>query len=261
MKIIVINLERAIERKNKISSQFASLGLKCEFLVAVDGKKISDKERSLVDNEKRKRITKYPLTDNEIACWLSHKNAMLSLLASNEQMVAIIEDDAILSPDFAQVIQAIEDSNINFDVIDLHRKFKKGEFFVPVHKLVDKFAVGRIGRSHMGAIGYIISRKGAEKFLNYAPKFVHAIDKEMRRYWANGMDLYGLESPIVSHNDNEHSYIDETRGQERPQERECYPDANKFALQRRINQIKDSINKRLAFRRIMRLLHSKFILP
>ena len=252
MRIIVINLERATERRKKISTQFASLGLECEFLVAIDGKKISDKERALVDNEKRKRITKYPLTDNEIACWLSHKNAMLSLLAGNEEMVAIIEDDAILSPEFAKVIQAIENANLEFDVIDLHRKFKKGEFFVHVHKLLDKFAIGRIGRSHMGAIGYIISKKGAEKFLNYAPKFAHAIDKEMRRYWANGLDIYGLENPIVFHNDNEHSYIDETRGQERPEQRKCYQDAGKFAMHRRISQIKDSIHKRIAFHRIVK---------
>jgi len=252
MRIIVINLERANDRRKKILAQFVEIGLECEFLVAIDGRKISDKERALVDNEKRKRITKYPLTDNEIACWLSHKNAMLSLLASNEEIVAIIEDDAILSPEFARVIGAIENANLEFDVIDLHRKFKKGEFFVPVHKLVDKFAIGRIGRSHMGAIGYIISRKGAEKFLNYAPKFAHAIDKEMRRYWANGLDIYGLEIPIVFHNDNEHSYIDETRGQECPEQRKCYPNAGKFFLQRRINKIKDSINKRIAFRMIVK---------
>ena len=252
MRIIVINLARAIERKEKISAQFKNIGIECEFLGAIDGREITDKDRSLVDNEKRKRITKYPLTDNEIACWLSHKNAMLSLLASNEEMIAIIEDDAVLSPEFANVIKNIEKSNIKFDVIDLHRKFKKGEFFVTCHKLIDRHAVGRIGRSHMGAIGYIISRNGAQKFLDYAPRFAHAIDKEMRRYWANGLDIYGLETPIVSHNDSEHSYIDETRGQERPKERKSYPDAKKFGFQRKLNQIKDSINKRISFYKITR---------
>ena len=94
-----------------------------------------------------------------------------------------------------------------------------------------------------------MSREGALKFLKYAPRFAHAVDKEMHRYWANGLNMYGLERPVAVQDDRGYSYIDETRGQNRPSERMCYPDADGiyWKIRRRWTQISDSIQKRLAF--------------
>ena len=90
--------------------------------------------------------------------------------------------------------------------------------------------MGRVGPAHMGAIAYVVSRRGAQKFLAYAPRFGHAVDKEIHRYWANGLDIYGLERPVAAHADQGHSFIEETRDQERPLTRARYPDADAFAL-------------------------------
>ncbi|HEU0117542.1 MAG TPA: glycosyltransferase family 25 protein [Alphaproteobacteria bacterium] len=251
MKSIVINLVRAADRRVKIEAQFAAFGMPFEILEATDGKLLTNTERNLVDHNRRKAITVYPLTDNEIGCWLSHRRAMERLMESGEPMAAIIEDDAVFSPEFADVMKAIEKQADRFDFIFLHRKHKRGEIFAPCRELLPGMQLGRIGYAHMGAIAYVVSRKGAEKFLEYAPRFGHAVDKEIHRYWANGLDIYGLERPIAAQDDGGKSYIEETRMQESGNRaaRAKYPDAGKlyWRLMRGLTRFRDSVHKRLIF--------------
>lgn len=250
MDVIVINLARATERRTVMEQQLAGFGMQGKFLTATDGRTLSDAEKNSVDHNVRRSISLYPLSNNEIGCWLSHKRAMEQLIASGAPMAAIIEDDARLFPEFATVLKAIEELPFSFDVIDLHRKFKRQEIFIPLRQLTPQNKLGRIGYTHMGAIGYVISRQGAEKFLNSVTRLGHAVDKEMHRYWANGLDLFGLEHPVAEQQDNGYSYIDETRGQDRPTARVEYPDARSlhWKIRRRWVQIKDSFQKRMAFR-------------
>jgi len=249
MRIYVINLARATERRRKMQAQADALGVHLDFIEAVDGKTITDADRRLVDHTRRRRITPYPLTDNEIGCWLSHCRAMQLLIESGDKMAMIAEDDAKLAPDFARVLEAIAARSGPFDIIDLHRNLKKDELFVSCRPLLPGFDLGRIGYTHMNATGYVMSREGAQKFLAYAQRFVHAVDKEMHRYWANGLDIYGIETPVVIPDDGGYSFIGETRGQGSGESRQRYPDADHlyWRLQRRWTRIADSVQKRLMF--------------
>src|ERR1017187_2041931 len=98
---------------------------------------------------------------------------------------------------------------------------------------------------HMHATSYIMSRAGAEKFLAYSARFVRAVDAEMHRYWANGLDIYGLNRPVVVADDGGVSYIDETRKQDRPKERVPLSGANTPYgwLQRKREQLGDRVRK------------------
>jgi glycosyl transferase family 25 len=249
MKIYVINLAHAADRRRTMEEQAAKLGLTFDFIEATDGRFLTDRERSLVDPERRKRVSRYPLTDNEIGCWISHRRAMRRLVDSGDAMAAILEDDARLLPGFAEVLSAVEKRGAGFDVIDLHRLSKKGEIFRPCGALLPDFTMGRVGLMHMHATSYIMSKAGAEKFLIYSHRFVHVVDKEMHRYWANGLDIYGLNRPVAVADDGGVSFIDETRKQDRPTERVPLPGAHSpsWRLQRKLEQIGDSVRKRLAF--------------
>jgi len=249
MRLLLLNLDRAADRRRNMERQFAALGLDCERLAATDGHALNAEDRALVDNDKRRHITPYPLSDNEIGCWLSHRRALQQMATGSDAMAAVVEDDAELAPDFARVLAAIEQQKPDFDFIFLHRKFKQGEIFVPCRPLLPDLSLGRVGPAHMGAIAYVVSRKGAQKFLAYAPRFAHAVDKEIHRYWANGLDIYGLERPVATHADQGHSYIEETRAQESSATRARYPDADSlyWQLMRSITRLSDSIQKRLAW--------------
>jgi glycosyl transferase family 25 len=249
MRIILINLARATDRRAKMQAQFAALNLPFEILEATDGRKITDKERNLVDNNLRRRISPYPLTDNEIGCWLSHRRAIESVAKGTENMAAIVEDDTAIFPDFGKVCNAIENKGGTFDFIFLHRQFKRNEVFVPCRRILPENQIGRVGPMSMGCHTYIVSRDGAAKFLARGNRFAHAVDKEIHRYWVSRLNIFGLENPVAKHADEGHSYIDETRGHDRPKVRERYPDSDAWIWRwhRSMTKLQDSINKRLSF--------------
>lgn len=251
MRIILINLARATDRREKMVSQFEAFHISYEIMEATDGRQLTSTDRSIIDNRARRAITAYPMTDNEIGCWISHRRAIEMIAKGSDSMGVIVEDDVLISPDFTRVLEALEthEDGRHFDFIFLHRKHKHNEVFAYCRTLIDGYAIGRVGLAHMGCQAYVISRKGAKKFLARGPVFAHAVDKEIHRYWANNLDVYGLEHPIVEHADQGHSYIDETRGHDKPQIREKYPDADKLAwkCRRYLSRLSDSVKKRLYF--------------
>ena len=249
MRVIFINLARAPERRRNMERQLSAYGLDFVRLEATDGQSLTEENRALVDHEKRRHITPYPLSDNEIGCWLSHRRALEDVAAGAAAMAAVIEDDAELTPDFPHVLQALEQIGSSFDFVFLHRKMKKNEIFIACRPLLPDLSLGSVGPAHMGAIGYVVSKKGAQKFLAYAKSFVHAVDKEIHRYWDNGLDIYGLERPVVFHADGGHSFIEETREQNRPAARPRYHDADTFywRMMRLKTRIMDSVQKRTAW--------------
>ena len=244
MRIILISLIRAAARRQLMQERFQALGLDYEILDATDGADLTAAQRARVDHDERKKITRYPLSDNEIGCYFSHLRAMASVASGTQAMAAIMEDDVTLDPRLPTALAAIEAKAAPFDAIDLHRTMKKNEIFAPCAPLAPELSLGRIGYTHMNLQGYVISRQGAQRFLDRTPRIAHAVDKELHRYWANGLDLYGLSRPRVAHADGGHSMIEETRGP-----RTAYPDADqwRWRLARFKTKVTDSIANRLAF--------------
>jgi glycosyl transferase, family 25 len=225
MLTLVINLDRAAERREAIATRLNQLGVPFEFFRATDGRNLNEAERRNVDDARRRRYSRFPLTGNEIACGLSHVRAMQQMLDKNLPVAAILEDDAVLTDEFGDVLKALETGG-DFDFVFLQTPTKRGRkrAFVPLQKITGQNALGRVKYMNMRATGYVVSRKGAEKFLVQAQPFVHAIDMAMHRYWENGLDIYGLQNPVVGHDDAAPSTINEVAGN-RPKN-PAYPDAD-----------------------------------
>ncbi len=219
MRIYVLNLARAVGRRADIVRAAAAAGVALDFIEAVDGRTLTDVQRDLVDHRRRRRITPYLLSDNEIGCWLSHRRAMQALIDSGNSMAAILEDDVALLPDFPHVLEALQHQGGLFDVVTLYRNFQRDPRFERCRTLTCGVSLGRIAPMQTGAVGYVITRQAAKKFLAATPRFTHAVDKEMHRYWASGLDIYALSQPVVTHDDAGHSYLSETRLDHRPKER------------------------------------------
>ena len=246
VRIILISLLRAQSRRAQMHERLTHLGLDYETLDATDGAALTAAQRARVDHRARRKITRYPLSDNEIGCYFSHLRAIQQIADGPDAMGAILEDDVTLAPDLAEGLVAIQSRAMPFDVIALHRTMKKGEVFAACAALLPDLQLGRVGYTHMNLQGYVISRSGAARFLQHVQSigFGHAVDKELHRYWANGLDLYGLSRPLVIHADQGHSMIDETRSP-----RAAYPDADhpRWQWARFVTKISDSIAKRTAF--------------
>jgi len=257
VRLKVVSLVRALERRELIGAQLRAISAPFSFLDATDGRELTRFERSFVDDRARKAITAFPLSDGEIGCWHSHRRIMVDLAVNGPDMVAVVEDDVTVLPDFQRVLATIEKSRVAFDLLDLHRVFRPSQTFVPHSNLCEGFDIGWMRYTQMCTTGYVMRREGAIKFLQAVPRFSHAIDKSLKRWWANGLNYFVLSKPIVSVPRNGHSQIDE----EGRATRSPYPDAQSpyWRAARLVTRGADSINKRLQFPALMR--RSQALLP
>lgn len=111
MKIFIINLEHAHERRDSVERQMAALGLEYEFIPAVYGKHLSPEERAQkYDDSKAFRNQCRSLVDAEIGIALSHINIYERIINEDISSACILEDDVILPENFAEMLSLLEET-------------------------------------------------------------------------------------------------------------------------------------------------------
>jgi glycosyl transferase family 25 len=251
MRIIVISLPRATERRASITSQFQKLKIAFEFLDATDARAISDADYArTIDDEARRRHSYYPLTKGEVACRISHERAITLVANGNDPMAVILEDDAVLQPNFTATLAAIENLDPAFDILTLHKFMGSRRFFVPLQRLGEANQIGIIGYNHTSCLGQVISQTGARKIIEQKSPYSAPVDIALHRWWASGLVIYGLRESAVTTFDAGYSYIDAQSGTGHHRHAISYSDcktpfrrAMRFLLTRKV----DSIAKRALF--------------
>jgi glycosyl transferase family 25 len=105
MLTLVISLPHAAERQRRISSDLNSAGLPFSIVQAVVGRNLTKTEvATLAPSRFRARLGR-DLTLGEIGCTLSHKAALETFLLSSETTALILEDDALVPPNLAAMIE------------------------------------------------------------------------------------------------------------------------------------------------------------
>lgn len=102
MKTYVVNLDRNPERMSFMREQLERIGVPFERVSAVYGKSLSPEElrerfsrvRSFIASKKR-------MSASEIGCALSHVKICRKMVEENVPAALVLEDDAILGPEFA----------------------------------------------------------------------------------------------------------------------------------------------------------------
>jgi glycosyl transferase, family 25 len=158
MKIFIINLPNAIERREFQKCQLLKLGLDYEFLNAIS---INDIEQDTYD--KHFFDWQRPLRKEEVACYYSHKSAWQRIIESNKPAL-ILEDDALLSRCVPELLKILEGRTktdlINFEVRNRKKYVSKdGESIPPDSRLL------RLHQDRCGAAGYVLWPAGAQKLL------------------------------------------------------------------------------------------------
>ncbi|WP_257224666.1 glycosyltransferase family 25 protein [Acinetobacter sp. YH12108] len=172
MEILIINLPKSKERRVFQEQQFLKVGLQPTFLQAVSIDQISEEQFNAEAFGWQR-----PLKKVELACFLSHKKAWQQVLECN-QPVLILEDDAVVVSNIAQLLKDIQSQTLNLqpDLINLEvRSRKKIVGKKPAcylnnsgYKLLDLF------QERTGTGGYILFPTGAQKLLEKANHFAAA---------------------------------------------------------------------------------------
>ena len=211
MKITVINLARAVARRQAMTEMLGALGMEFEILEATDWKELTEQSHLLVDTATRERQGQKPLSQSMIATVTSHRRALARLLARGDEMAVILEDDVTVLPEFKDVLSMVESSKTDFDIIFLHRGRSKNAF-IPLERM-DRYQLGIVKFSDYGAWGYIITRRAARRYFECYPEIVYRCDHSLHAYWENGLETFSLDPPVVYHENQAgpHSFIGEVK--------------------------------------------------
>ncbi len=250
MKSFVINLAKAEERRRRMKQQFASLGLEATFHRALDAQELTPEHYAQVDRETRRRLGLWPQADGSIANWISQRQVMREIVGNGPETVAIFEDDAVLLADLPEVLDALERRPFAFDIVKLNRRSLK-KTFVPVSVLTTGHRVGRVRYHDHGSEGYVMTRDAARYFLENTPKMMWEVDQALSRFWENGLNVFYLDPPVVSHDARSESQIERDRELSRQKQKKA--DGIMYVLWRcALSALVREAQRRLAFRRLMR---------
>ena len=224
--IYVITIERNIDRQVRMTNLLKPFGLAFSFIFGIDGRKISDKDlNNVIDAEKSKKRLKYDLSKNEIACSLSHINALKTFLENDKLDYALFLEDDISISNLESLEAAVKLMPKPSEWDLLYLGYQQMNMKTPLNiylkwllvypilnalklKRYDLQKIKRIfGRpynnywfragSHNNAHAYIVSKSAAKKIIDYnTPVFLQADVLLMDMIVEGKLRAFGLNKPV-----------------------------------------------------------------
>jgi GR25 family glycosyltransferase involved in LPS biosynthesis len=151
----VISLPDAELRRRNMTSRLGDAGMPFRFIDAVDGR-----TQRIPDEVDGAAIVRTPFTrDAAIACAVSHRHLHKAIAEGESDIALILEDDAELAPDFAQVVR--DALAFDFDVFKLEG----------INLARRRVTVGRVGQRAVivtsfpssGSAAYLLRRAAARR--------------------------------------------------------------------------------------------------
>jgi glycosyl transferase, family 25 len=159
MKVYVINLDRHPERLAHMREQLSDVGF--ERVAAVDGATHPE--------------TTTGLTRFELACLESHRNAWRLFLKRADPHACFLEDDIHLSQDFGALLTAqgwIPPDTHSMKLDTYFQEVKLG----PKRTVFGGREVARLYTRHESSAAYVLSREGAQRYLELTARPVLPAD-------------------------------------------------------------------------------------
>ena len=185
MKVLVINLEQDVSRRDNILRQLDLLDIETEIVTGINGKKLSDFELSMhySDNKAQWREAR-SLSSAEIGCALSHIKCYQTIIRKNYDFALILEDDAVLPSNLPPILSEIEarlsaDDPIVVLLSEANTESGSTQILHGNYKLA-KFRSGYYGSS------YIVTHLASQRLVNELYPVAHVPDP-----W-NRMSRFGI---------------------------------------------------------------------
>ncbi len=202
MRVIVISLPDAADRRRSASEQLTVLGVDFEFFDAFDAStRISSHFVEFDERAYRLNCQRDPLP-GEIGCYASHLNLWKQCAASHEPTL-ILEDDFEALPGFVEALSIVELLLAEHGFIRLEpfdRSRAAGKRIRPAARALG--AEGRFTLHYVSDVptqltGYAVSPTGAARLAEASARLVAPADKFVQRTWDHGVPIFALSPAIV----------------------------------------------------------------
>lgn len=197
MILYFINSKEERKRLKYIRKVIYSLNLNCKAIRinAIDGKSLIQEDiLKSFDLNKYNKKNLWAITQEEIACCLSHRKCYQSLIASDEEYALVFEDDIIINNNFKEYLQFI-DENLKSNVPRII--LLSGWYWYSSKKIIDskhylcKIFDGRLAHA------YFINKIAAKLILEKKPYYVADNWNEIKNI---GIELYGFKPHFIDQN-------------------------------------------------------------
>lgn len=186
LSVRVINLDRSADRLDTIHQQLSAADTVFTRFAARDMRTANANDVNTYDDAHANRLYGRPLTMAEIGCYLSHLGCLQDFVASDDEWLLVLEDDAVVPPDLLDwcgpTLEALDKVRGGaWHCVNLSQAYRKRRRF-----LVDvgKFRLFRAFYFPTLTSALLWSREGAIAFLN-APegrKIYGPIDNQIRTH-------------------------------------------------------------------------------
>jgi GR25 family glycosyltransferase involved in LPS biosynthesis len=200
LKTFVVNLDRRQDRMKEFSVQADSLGFSYTRFSAVDGIKLKPNKQL----QKIFENNDYNMRQGIVGCALSHIKLCIDMINSDNDTFLILEDDVKFVLDFQTKLNIVLESLKNTEKTDFpwdlcyvchHSKVPENQTVQTIKHCnkEESFSI-----SYGGTGGYLITRKGALKLLNFIEKnsMTNAIDT-VQQLSANELNVYYSEPQLL----------------------------------------------------------------
>lgn len=243
LPVFVLNLPRDSERREAAEAELARVGLAGEVVAGVDGSALTDAQWARYDRQRCRAVYGVDMLPSELGCYLGHEAILRRILDEGHEVALILEDDIRLSDALMPILRALLSGPRLWLVVRLAglRTRKVGE---AVRRgasglwLHETHALYRLNCHVLGAQGYVISREGAQRMLDYGRRIVLPWDHAMDRFWENGIHPFVVHPFPVTHREDLPSII----GARDPRRR--YDGGVGLLWRRRLNRWQDGLAKR-----------------
>lgn len=199
LKVLLINLPRSTDRRSRMEQRLSALGLDYEILPGVDGRAQREQLQPTVDVAAFEWHVGRDVLPGEIGCYHSHLQAWQRFLASDAQVLLVLEDDMVFHDDFVDALCIALRGRAHWDMLKLAKIRAKQ----PVCQ-------GRLGpyrlNAYVGAAtgfgAYLVQRETVQRVLPALLPITAPVDRELEQVHRHDIRHFGLE-PFPSHPQDE----------------------------------------------------------
>lgn len=194
-KIYLINLDQDTERLSPMTQQLNRLHIAFERFPAIRGVDMPTWLRPYFLNADGSIAS--DLRIGEVGCYASHLAIMLRVIQDG-QPALVLEDDIEIESDFTAVLSHLHLLPPNWDIVRLSNHYNRG--FLSISDLSGRYRVVKFCRVPASTGAYLISPRGANKFLAWKGLRTLPVDQDLRRTWDCNMTTYGIHPRPVRPN-------------------------------------------------------------
>ncbi|MEM0947419.1 MAG: glycosyltransferase family 25 protein [Pseudomonadota bacterium] len=188
---LIIHLERAADRAAHVKHMSKWLPVPSEILPAVDAKDPNSKVWRYEPDLGLDPAYPFPLSDTEVAVFLSHRRAWARIVASGWHAGLILEDDVMLDPDaFPAALRLARDVLGPRRFIRLPMKDREGKGDEVARENGIRAVRPRVVGLNLQAS--LVDREAAQTLLAATEKFDRPVDTWLQMTWEHDVDILSI---------------------------------------------------------------------